>query len=468
MTLLIAQNEFLALRRDRRFLTLAAALAVLVLVSVWLGLGEQHRVRAERSQAEAAERDNWMQQGPKNPHSAAHYGSHAFKPASPLAWFDPGLDPWLGSSTYLEAHAQNHLEHPPAADLGGLPRFGFMTPAWLLQTLVPLLIVLTAAGSVAGEREVGTLRQALALGASPRAWLAGKTLGLGGALSLLLAPISVGLVLISGWAGSREDAARATLATLGYGTYFAAYLFLAVAASAWLPSARAALVGLLAFWMTTTLVGPRVVADVIASARPLPSLAEFNRGMRADLHVVPDGHSSSGEARNAREQELLRQHGITNVALLPFNISGLYLQEGEEQANPILDRHFNALADRIEAQNRLRLRAGIAAPVLAVEQMSMALAGTDFTRHRRFAAAAEQHRRVMVKMLNEDMTTNSRYGDWKYKADAALWARVPEFHFAPTGAGEAFRQAGLELALLAAWLAAGFGLLCLAARRLNP
>lgn len=468
MTLLIAHNEFLALRRDRRFLALAASLAVLLVVSVWLGLGEQRRVRAERAQAEAAERDNWLKQGSKNPHSAAHYGSHAFKPASPLAWFDPGLDPWLGSSVYLEAHTQNPLEHPAAADLGGLPRFGFMTPAWLLQTLVPLLIVLAAAGSVAGEREAGTLRQALSLGVTPRAWLAGKALGLGLGLALLLSPLLLGLVMVSALAGTSEDAVRAAWAVLAYVVYFAAFLFLSVAASAWLPNARTALVTLLAFWMTTTLVGPRVVADAIASVRPLPSLAQFTQGMREEMQKAGDGHSSSGSAMETREQELMQQHGVTNVADLPFNFFGLYLQESEEQSNPIFDRHFNALAERIEAQNQLRLLAGLAAPVLAIEHASMVLAGTDFAQHQRFATAAEHHRRVMVKMLNEDMKTNSRYGDWEYKATVALWGKVPEFHFAPSSVGEGIRAASAGFALLLGWLAGGFGLLCLAARRLTP
>jgi ABC-2 type transport system permease protein len=220
--------------------------------------------------------------------------------------------------------------------------------------------------------------------------------------------------------------------------------------------------------MSTTLAGPRLISDAVSAALPLPTLTEFNRALRGELESVPDGHNSYDAYWEARKAALLKQHGVTNIAQLPFNIDGLLLQEGEEHANPIIDRHFGALWDHLERQNRLRTFAGLLAPPLALEAVSMALAGSDFAHHRQFAHAAEAQRRLMVKLLNDDMAANSKYGDWDYEAGVALWSKVPEFRYAAPDTAFALRQARTGLGILLTWLLASAGLLLLSARKLKP
>ena len=57
----------------------------------------------------------------KNPHSAAHYGVYAFKPKSPLALVDTGIDPYMGVAVWLEAHKQNEFKYRPAQDRTAVP-----------------------------------------------------------------------------------------------------------------------------------------------------------------------------------------------------------------------------------------------------------------------------------------------------------------------------------------------------------
>src|SRR5687768_10147452 len=123
MILHIARKEILELLRDGRMRWLGALMTLLLIAAFGLGWIEQQRVAAERTEALKEERENWLEQGEKNPHGAAHDGMHVFKPLSPLAFFDPGVDGFLGTSVQLGAHRQNHIEHPPAADYGGLQRF---------------------------------------------------------------------------------------------------------------------------------------------------------------------------------------------------------------------------------------------------------------------------------------------------------------------------------------------------------
>ena len=101
-----------------------------------LAMGWMH-YREVSSQHEVARRDTreqWLHQGSKNPHSAAHYGVYAFKPRIPLSLVDPGVDPYVGVAAWLEAHKQNEFKFKPAQD-AMLNLFGKKTTA--VMTNVP-------------------------------------------------------------------------------------------------------------------------------------------------------------------------------------------------------------------------------------------------------------------------------------------------------------------------------------------
>ncbi len=127
----------------------------------------------------------------EEPYSAAHYGVYAFKPKSPLAIVDSGIDPYTCVAVWLEAHKQNEFKYRPAQDRTAVERVGEMTAATTLQVLVPLFIVLMTFSSLAGEREQGTLRQLLSLGVRPRHLALGKAVGIAVALALVLLPAGV-------------------------------------------------------------------------------------------------------------------------------------------------------------------------------------------------------------------------------------------------------------------------------------
>ena len=187
MILTVAKKEFVDAWRDGRFRIGGVFVLVLLLVSGLLARQQVQRARAEREAATELERENWLEQGDKNSHSAGHYGLNVFKPISPLALFDRGVEPFVGTTIFLEAHRQNQTAFLPAQDATAMRRFGELSAALALQVLVPLLIILLAFGSLAAERERGTLRQALSLGVHPRSLVLGKALGLGLSIVTLLA-----------------------------------------------------------------------------------------------------------------------------------------------------------------------------------------------------------------------------------------------------------------------------------------
>ncbi|MGH9381315.1 MAG: ABC transporter permease [Thermoanaerobaculia bacterium] len=178
---------------------------MLLAVAAIVGWRAQAENARQVAAARQADRTAWLDQGSRNPHSAAHFGQYAFKPTSPLTWVDRGVDAETGVALWMEAHYQDPASFRPAADRTALARFGELTAATVLRLLVPLIIVLIAFGAVAGERERGTWRHQLAQGARARDLVLGKLIGLGGALLVPLVPVALlgaaGLVVAGGTTG---------------------------------------------------------------------------------------------------------------------------------------------------------------------------------------------------------------------------------------------------------------------------
>ncbi|MCE2942215.1 MAG: ABC transporter permease [Gemmatimonadota bacterium] len=469
MLAVIARKEFLEMTRDGRFRWAAVVTALLLAAALTAGAVSWRAQRALQAQAAGQMREFWLNQGPRNPHSAAHYGLWAFKPKLTLAYLDQGVDPYTGVAAWLEAHKQNEFRFRPAADASAVQRLGDWTAAGILQVLVPLLIIVAGFGAFATEREQGTLRQLASLGVPARALVLGKVLGVGGALGLVLGPAAVlgaiTLALAAGGPALVADLPRLALLAAVYLGYFLVVAAATLAVSARARTARAALVVLLLGWASTTLVMPRLAAGLARRAHPTPSAFAFAQAVSADLTGGVDGHSP-GEDIERLKAETLRKYDVATVEALPVNFDAIAMQQGEEHGNAVFDRQFGRLYDTYRAQARVHALAGLVAPVLPVRALSMAIAGTDVEQHRAFATAAERYRRMLVKAMNEDMAANSRTGDFSYRAPPALWASIPSFAYEAPPLGEALAGAGTAFAVFTAWLvAAGLGLAAI--RRLD-
>ncbi|MFP2931412.1 DUF3526 domain-containing protein [Pyxidicoccus sp. 3LG] len=458
MILAIARKEWVELLRDGRFR--AAAVLVFLLASVGIAMGALHvrGARAEREEGTRLTRQHWLEQGEKNPHSAAHYGVWAFKPGSALAAFDRGVEPYLGVAVYLEAHKQNLTQYRPAADATAAARFGELTGAGVLQLLVPLLIVLLTFSAFTTERENGTLRLLLSTGVRRRHLVLGKALGVGLALAVLLVPLVLVAAGLLGWldatsGGLEGDVlGRALVMALAHGLYLAGFVFLGLAVSALSRSSRVALVVLLGLWMVNGLLMPRLAADVARARVPVPAAQDFARQLAEDYERGLSGHDPADQRLAALERQTLERYGKASLEQLPINFRGLALQEGEEYGNKVNAVRFGELEGLYRAQERLHLTFSPLSPVLALRQLSSSLARTDLDSHLRFMRQAEAYRQGLVKQMNDAVTYRSRYGDTNYKADASLWREVPGFRADAGTLGETLAAHTPGLGLLAFWL----------------
>jgi ABC-2 type transport system permease protein len=450
----IAEKEVLEMVRDRRFAWSAAVLFALLAGSLLAGWRHFADIAAQHEQARQLQRELWLNKGEMNPHGAAHYGAFAFKPTAELSAVDPGLDPFVGVSVFLEAHKQNLARYRPVEDATPLARLGSLTASVTLQLLVPLLIIGLTFTAFAGEREQGTLRQLMSLGV-PRAILArGKALAVILPLALILVPAAgvgaVAMALYAGRDGMALSLSRAGAMTLVYLAYYAIWIGIGLAVSAMVRSSRAALVVLLTLWFTTSFIAPRLAASAAGGIEPTPTAVAFAEAIERDKAALTPWDVLVKQTT----AELLIEHGVDDVKKLPVNPEGVALVKGEKADTAVHDRHFQRLAGVHTKQAGLYQAGAMFAPLVAVQSLSMALAGTDYSHYRDFLDAAERYRSEFIRVLNADVVTHQKPDTWDYKRGRDLWEQVPPFQYQLPGAGWALSHQKLSVVLLAAWVVA--------------
>ena len=455
MVLSVARKEFIDLTRDGRFRGSAAIVMLLLVAALAVGWRNWREVRAEHDRAQVEARAQFDDQEEKNPHAAAHYGLYVFKPKPVLAFFDSGVDPYTGVSVHLEAHRRNEVRNRPARDSTALQRFGELTAASVLQLLLPLLIIFLAFPAIAGEREQGTLRQLLSMGVRPATLLAGKALGLVGALGMILLPaVAVGVGFLT-W-GSAEPAyvwADALVLGAGYLVYLGIFLAVALLVSAQARTSRGALVVLLGFWIANAMIAPRLATDLARRVVRTPSSVEFAAAIHREIKGGVNGHDPEDQRLDRLKEKLFAKYGVETVEELPINFQGVALQAGEEYGNSVFDHHFGALWDAFARQDAIRQGLGLIFPTLAVRDLSMALAGTDNPHARDFADAAESYRRTLVHALNRDLAVNGADLGFMYQAGPDLWRSMPQFEYEPPAPGLILRSQTLAWVSLLVWFA---------------
>lgn len=449
MTLTIARKEATEMARDGRFRWAVGIVLVLLIGAFVAGWTHYAAAEAERASAQTADREIWLAQGEKNQHSATHFGTYAFKTVTPLTAVDPGVLPYTGTSVFMEAHSVKDAAFRPAEDATMVQRLGSLTAASTLQLLVPLLIILLAFSAFAGERDAGTLRQLLSLGVPRQTLALGKALGVASPLLLLIVPAAVlgiaALAILGGPGAPLATLSRAILLAGVYVVYFVLVLALALLVSARAPSSRRALVMLLGFWLVTSFIVPRVAVGAADGLYATPSLTAFQDSARADFETLPPWPDRVADI----EQRLMEQYGVETPDAIPASVEGLTLFEAERDETALRRARLAALGTQYEAQTQMAQAASVLSPLLAVQLVSMGLAGSDLAHHRHFADAAEAYRYDYVQALNRDMIEEN--ADWSSTVGREVWEEIPPFEYATPSARWAARRYGLSLSVLGAW-----------------
>lgn len=458
--LIVAKEEWRYWRRSELAFWAAILFLVLLVTTTATTAVRIAAEQEERSHHQNEAEATFAEQPDRHPHRMVHYGHYVFRTPSPLAVFDPGVEPVTGQSMFLEGHRQNtamFADTGASAELGGLSG---LTPAVVYQLFGPLLIILLGHGSIVREREASTLAPMLAQGISGTTLLGGKFLALLLAIGLMLVPLllSTGVAMLQG-----ASLSAALLLALIYLIYLATWALLAVAASALLARRSMVLATLTALWLTFTLLMPSLAVSNAARSLPIAGKIETDLVMLADLRKLGDGHNAEDPAFAKLRAELLAQYDVDTVEELPINFRGVVAGYSEEKLTRTLNEYAEQrMAQEVKQTDVLKRHAWIT-PTLAIASASRSIAATDLANHQRFLREAEAVRIDFVQGLNRVHAEELSYYDDVNRSDSEEasrrgrvssdnWQVLQSFRFEPENVGDRIDLATPSMLALLAWL----------------
>ncbi|MEX0312765.1 MAG: ABC transporter permease subunit, partial [Allomuricauda sp.] len=338
-------KEIKQLTRDGRVTTAFFIVIGLLAMAIWISSTRYRSINQEYSDAKSAERAIWDNQGEKNPHSAAHYGTYAFKPKYPLSLLDQGVDKYAGTSIFLEAHKRNEAQFSMAADQTGLARFGDLTPDFILLFIIPLLIVLLGYNAFTKEHEMGTLALLKSQGTSVQKLILGKWL----AIMFPILLVTTLLFLIAGiMLSNLNDFGVFSWSSLGMLflvllCYYAVFTNLVLIISSRAKKSGIALVFSLSIWIIACLVVPKISSNIADTKHPYPTRQEFAANVLKDKLEGLDGHDPWSKQAKQLEREVLEEYGVDSLHQLPFNFDAYRMQKGEEHEAEVYFKHYKYL-----------------------------------------------------------------------------------------------------------------------------
>lgn len=451
----IAQKEFTTALRDKRFVILGLIILLLLLAAALTGIKSYSMLQEERSIAQQTASDNFQRQPDRHPHRVAHYGAYAFRPKSTISFLDFGLDSFTGTMVYLEAHQQNSANFSVAQQSGSLIRFGEMTVAFVMQLLIPLLIIFLCFNTFTIEKEEGTLKVLLSQGVALSTIANAKILGYSRLLALILIPaflfVTIFMLSLNAFSWNSDLLLRTGIFIISYVAYFFIFITGAVLVSALNMHSRTALVTLLGIWMLTGVLLPKITANLGSALYETPSKAAMDAAVHHEAKAGMNGHDPQDKRVTAFKDSLLKKYGVDSLSQLPVNVDGLIMAEGEAFSSKIYQQRFEALVGTYEKQNQISVWSGFINPYQSIRAISMSMAGADFRHYVHFLNAAENYRYQLAQYLNNLQATRLAHQPKDTRLNSSLWKNYPEFSYEAPSAGWAIQGLLIPLIALSAW-----------------
>ena len=404
----VAIEEWRYWSRSRLALGALIVALLLTIVATLTTVVRMSELSHERDTLQTHALETFYAQPDRHPHRMVHYGHYAFRTPPPLGIVDPGLDRHTGNVIFLEGHRQNTAMFAERESAAAMSAIGGLSPAFVMQVLAPLCLILLGYGAMTREREAGTLIQLFSQGIPMGALLSGKALALLTVSLLILVPFAVGTAI----AVARGEP---WLTGAGMVGGYAAYLFLwsliVVLVSSRLQRSNASLIALLGLWIVISLVLPSVANSSGRLSTDSPGKIESDFALLEELREMGDGHNAADPNFASFKTNLLAAYGVDRIEDLPINFRGAVAEKAEADLTERL-RHFAEERYALEAAQAADAgRFGWLSPVIAVRDYSMAIAGTDLAAHHRFLREVEEVRFQFVQALNSVHAKQVSYQD---------------------------------------------------------
>ncbi|NIF05092.1 DUF3526 domain-containing protein [Chryseobacterium sp. Tr-659] len=401
ITTLVAQQEFRAFRENG--LNIFVMFYILVLLGIWgSNYVQLHTAFLKNNQAKEAIDKEWKEQSREN-HSAAHWGTFLFKPVNYLSLLDSGTDIYSENHYRVEAHKRPQLHSYRLPDLQAFMRRPDLNTAFFFKWLMPLFIIGLGFSTISSEREKGFLKLLSVQGASFGHLITGKFIAL--YLAVLLFTIPPFLVMVAGLFYEDESLNHLLRAFCWMGLY-AVYFFLisgvVILISAFSRSSWSSLMTCITMWILCVLLIPKFSSSAADGKYPLPSYHEFEHQIKTGFDK---GLGNDGEYTIRSEAYLkkyLKEFHADSISQLPEKIRfALDLIQAEAYENKVNRFYSKQVEAKFDQQQTFMDKMGVLNPFIAVQQLSMAFAGTDVFHHIDFFNKAELYRNNIMNRLNK-------------------------------------------------------------------
>ncbi len=443
-------NEWKMFLRNKLFVFTTTFFIFSLLGVVFLGTVQNRKQQNYRSEAQEHVRNQWEGLEAMNPHSAAHYGSYAFKPLSVLNSMDSGVNDLTGNVIKLEGHVQNEIVYSEVSQSLSVSKFGKLKSSLILQYVIPLFLIFLAHGTLSSEKETQRIKLLVFQGVSISKLTFAKSLSIWiyGFLLLLITVVFQSLVN----AINLEISLRLMLIIVSYGFYYYIISSVATYLSASLKNNTSALSSILAIWIMWTIFLPKIWGNTVEKIHPLPSRQNFKSNMKEDRSKGIDGHNPRDKRREDLKEKILGEYGVDSLKNLPINFDGIVMQKDEEYGDQVWDKHFGNNYNILSKQKFLYQISGFLNPFASLQSASMGFCGTDMIHHLDFLRKSEDYRRHLIKTLNDAHAYGgSKTGDWGWTVDSDFFKSVEGFTYVTPKIKENIKYYSIDLFALLFW-----------------
>ena len=427
---IIFYNEWKGFLRNKLFLFFISFFVILLFIVTFFGIVQNNKQIKSQNDAHSHIRAQWDEMNPSNPHSAAHFGTYAFKPNSILNSLDEGVNAVTGLVLRLEGHKQNEVAFSEASQSLTVSKFGKFKVSLLFQFIIPLFLIFLAFNIYTSEISSGRLKLLLVQGNSLRKIVFAKVFSLLSLATILLLFTIIAQCLFNFSNIELDQVIRLNVFFWSYFIYYFIIISFTVLLSLILKKSTSALSLTIITWLLWTIFLPKTIGNFTESLTPLSTRIELTEKMKQDRSKGIDGHNPFDDRKKELEEEVLARYDVDSISDLPINFAGILMQADEEYGNKVWDKHYGDLYENLETQKRNYQFSGFINPFASLQSLSMASAGTDLFHHLDFLNAAELYRRYFIKTLNDEYAFGgSRTGERGWKASNEFFRSIKDFSY---------------------------------------
>ena len=425
----IFYNEWKGFLRNKIFIFFTSFFIILLSLATYFAIVQNNKQIKSQQDAHNHIRLQWDELDSTNAHSAAHYGTYAFKSNTILNSLDEGINSVTGLVLRLEGHKQNDVAFSEVSQSLEISKFGKFKPSLLFQFIIPLFLIFLTFNSYTSEISSGRLKLLIIQGDSLFKIVFGKIITLL-SLSIFLLLLSIFIQYLFNFSAlSIDEIIRLAIFFFSYLIYYFIIITLTIILSILFKNSTSALSTTIIIWLLWTVFLPKTIGNLTESISPLPTRFELQAKMAEDRSKGIDGHNPSDERRSQLEKVTLNKYNVDSLSQLPINFSGILLQADEEYGNKVWDKHFGKVYSILKEQKRNYQLSGLINPFASIQSLSMGTCGTDLIHHLDFLSKAEIYRRYFVKKLNDEYTVVSTVGENAYLSNNKFFKSINDFNY---------------------------------------